>query len=430
MLLTVAVALFSRARPPPMPAPPAWPLAPAPPIAEFKLSALLLSATLPPLLKMPPPMPAPPAPPMAWLLMMLLESTLSVPRFAMPPPATAELLLTLVPVTVVEQREALYRPPPFVPAELPLMVQLVSVAVPGTEPILMSSPLDSPPPLVVAESPTTVQLVSVVVPGNAWWKVATVSVHCSGRNNEPNRIFSLGGKFSVTDLGRRLDETTGPFLDTAAVLKNLDLFITSDTAMVHLAGALGVPVWMALSTTPDWRWMTHREDNPWYSTSHLPTGYTHGVGPGFRADGRGAPRAGPGEDANSLGDGRNRTGELIDKITILEIKAERITDPENLRNVRVELAAMSEARIVQSSIEMVWPPRRSISKKSTRRYGISKMRSAMRDAGDFGLDLWSSLARSTRTATVRDGQAVDQQRLSSQIIEEKSYKAAASVPTT
>jgi ADP-heptose:LPS heptosyltransferase len=47
---------------------------------------------------------------------------------------------------------------------------------------------------------------------------------------------ALAGKFPVTDLGRRLDATTGPFLDTAAVLKNLDLFITSDTAVAHLAG--------------------------------------------------------------------------------------------------------------------------------------------------------------------------------------------------
>ena len=43
----------------------------------------------------------------------------------------------------------------------------------------------------------------------------------------------------------------------------VDLFVTSDTAVAHLAGSVGVPVWMALSTTPDWRWMTHREDDPW-----------------------------------------------------------------------------------------------------------------------------------------------------------------------
>ena len=62
MLVTVAVALFSRARPPPKPSPPATPLAPAPPIASLMITVLLPSATLPPLLKMPPPKPSPPLP--------------------------------------------------------------------------------------------------------------------------------------------------------------------------------------------------------------------------------------------------------------------------------------------------------------------------------------------------------------------------------
>ena len=76
------------------------PLAPAPPIAVLPISALLLSATLPPLLKMPPPMPSPPAPPLALLLMILLEPTFSVPWLEMPPPATAELPLTVQLVSV------------------------------------------------------------------------------------------------------------------------------------------------------------------------------------------------------------------------------------------------------------------------------------------------------------------------------------------
>ena len=61
------------------------------------------------------------------------------------------------------------------------------------------------------------------------------------KNDGVEQLDALAGKFAVTDLGRRLDESTGPFLDTAAVLKNLDLFITSDTAVAHLAGALGFP---------------------------------------------------------------------------------------------------------------------------------------------------------------------------------------------
>ena len=59
------------------------------------------------------------------------------------------------------------------------------------------------------------------------------------------------------------------FADTAAVLKNLDLVITVDTAVAHCAGALGVPVWVALPFAPDWRWLMDRDDSPWYPTMRL-----------------------------------------------------------------------------------------------------------------------------------------------------------------
>ncbi len=52
-------------------------------------------------------------------------------------------------------------------------------------------------------------------------------------------------------------------------MMNLDLVITSDTAIAHLAGALGVPVWVALSWAPDWRFLLDREDMPWYPTMRL-----------------------------------------------------------------------------------------------------------------------------------------------------------------
>jgi tetratricopeptide (TPR) repeat protein len=66
-----------------------------------------------------------------------------------------------------------------------------------------------------------------------------------------------------------LDEQQGPFMDTAAVIRNLDLVITSDTALAHLAGALGAPTWVALPLEPDWRWMRARPDSPWYPTLRL-----------------------------------------------------------------------------------------------------------------------------------------------------------------
>jgi tetratricopeptide (TPR) repeat protein len=74
----------------------------------------------------------------------------------------------------------------------------------------------------------------------------------------------------VLDLGSRLDEEHGAFMDTAAVLASLDLLITSDTAIAHLAGgALGARVWVVLPFSPDWRWMIDREDSPWYPSMRL-----------------------------------------------------------------------------------------------------------------------------------------------------------------
>jgi Flp pilus assembly protein TadD len=59
------------------------------------------------------------------------------------------------------------------------------------------------------------------------------------------------------------------FTDTAAAIANLDLVISADTAVLHLAGALGKPVWGLIPYGPDWRWMLHREDSPWYPTLRL-----------------------------------------------------------------------------------------------------------------------------------------------------------------
>jgi hypothetical protein len=59
------------------------------------------------------------------------------------------------------------------------------------------------------------------------------------------------------------------FADTAALIMNLDLVITVDTSVAHLAGALGRPVWTLLNRDPDWRWLLEREDSPWYPTMRL-----------------------------------------------------------------------------------------------------------------------------------------------------------------
>jgi hypothetical protein len=66
-----------------------------------------------------------------------------------------------------------------------------------------------------------------------------------------------------------LDAGPDAFPDTAAVMMSLDLIITSDTSIPHLAGALGRPVWVALRHVPDWRFMIDRTDSPWYPTMRL-----------------------------------------------------------------------------------------------------------------------------------------------------------------
>jgi ADP-heptose:LPS heptosyltransferase len=75
--------------------------------------------------------------------------------------------------------------------------------------------------------------------------------------------------FPIVDLGEEVDQANGAFVDTAAIMRNLDLVITSDTAVPHLAGSLGVPVWVALPVAPDWRWLLDRCDSPWYPTMRL-----------------------------------------------------------------------------------------------------------------------------------------------------------------
>ncbi len=71
--------------------------------------------------------------------------------------------------------------------------------------------------------------------------------------------------FFEKDLGPEISD----FADTAAIMENLDLLISVDTSVVHLAGALGKPVWTLLPFAPDFRWLLDREDSPWYPTMRL-----------------------------------------------------------------------------------------------------------------------------------------------------------------
>jgi tetratricopeptide (TPR) repeat protein len=75
----------------------------------------------------------------------------------------------------------------------------------------------------------------------------------------------LSGAARLVHVGDELSD----FADTAAVLALADLVISVDSAVAHLAGAMGRPVWILLPCSPDWRWMLAREDSPWYPTARL-----------------------------------------------------------------------------------------------------------------------------------------------------------------
>ena len=94
-------------------------------------------------------------------------------------------------------------------------------------------------------------------------KIRGVSVYSLqvGRNGEAAKIFAD----TVTDIAPFLND----FADTAAAVSNLDLVVSVDTSVAHIAGALGWPIWTLLPFVPDWRWLLERDDSPWYPTMQL-----------------------------------------------------------------------------------------------------------------------------------------------------------------
>jgi hypothetical protein len=222
-------------------------------------------------------------------------------------------------------------------------------------------------------------------------------------------------------------------LDPAVASFQRAIGLRPDCAKAHynLAGALGVPVWMALSTTPDWRWMSDREDNPWYPTMRIFRQGQHTVwGPVFER---------MAAELHALATTRARTpavqvgiapGELIDKITILEIKAERISDPEKLEHVRSELAVLTEARdrsiFDRGGVAVLTTELRAINEALWRIEDEIRVREC---AGDFG-PRFVELARSVYQTNDHRAAVKRQinERLGSELIEEKSYTVVAAAP--
>ena len=99
------------------------------------------------------------------------------------------------------------------------------------------------------------------IPLMALDKYEFVGIDVAGDSNE----FIFIGDYAVRNIGYYVKD----FSDTAAILKNIDLLITVDSAPAHLAGALGVPVWTIIGVTHDWRWFNGDNNTPWYDSMRL-----------------------------------------------------------------------------------------------------------------------------------------------------------------
>lgn len=84
-----------------------------------------------------------------------------------------------------------------------------------------------------------------------------------------DQLSNVPASFPLHVFDEQFDVADGPLMDTAALMKSLDLVISVDTAIAHLAGALGTPVWLMLPYSTDWRWIVNRTDTPWYPTMRI-----------------------------------------------------------------------------------------------------------------------------------------------------------------
>jgi tetratricopeptide (TPR) repeat protein len=186
-------------------------------------------------------------------------------------------------------------------------------------------------------------------------RIPGVQMYSLQKSDGADQLQSLAPGTGILDLAARLDERGGAFMDTAAALKNLDLVITCDTSIGHLAGGLGVPVWTLLSFNSDWRWMLDRHDSPWYPTIRL-----------FR-------QQRPGDWAEvfmQVADALRQVashrgvlhlqaplsvGELLDRITVLMVKRSRLKPSDQLRQVNADLTTL--VMILNKTVPPVgdWP---------------------------------------------------------------------------
>ncbi|HUE96329.1 MAG TPA: tetratricopeptide repeat protein, partial [Longimicrobiaceae bacterium] len=158
----------------------------------------------------------------------------------------------------------------------------------------------------------------------------------------------------IVDLGPDLHD----FTDTAAAIEDLDLVVSIDTSVAHLAGALGKPVWILLIRSADWRWLADRDDSPWYGSARLFRQRTNGEWAAVVEQVRGALKtlaeahAGPNSDSDhgrailGGGDVEEVCTEIRSQQTLADgtprfsipVPIRFLSDPRRLQHLQAELS--------------------------------------------------------------------------------------------
>jgi len=96
-----------------------------------------------------------------------------------------------------------------------------------------------------------------------------VTLYSLQKNEGTDQLRDVPSSVNIHVFDTSFDVAHGSFVDSAAVMQEMDLIISTDTATAHLAGALGKPVWLLLPYATDWRWLHNRTDSPWYPTMRI-----------------------------------------------------------------------------------------------------------------------------------------------------------------
>ena len=238
------------------------------------------------------------------------------------------------------------------------------------------------------------------------------------------QLADLPPGFPVETLGDDFDSGPDGFVDAAAAMTALDLVVTCDTSVAHLAGALARPTWVALKQDAEWRWLRDRDDSPWYPTMRLFRQTQRGVWSDvFAAMAAELEELFPSGGAGRTIDIPGAVGELIDKIAILRIKERRIDDPDKVANVRRELALLT-AKLGETGIDRdnLSPLEAELATVNGKLWDVEDEIRLCEKADDFG-ERFVALARAVYVTNDRRA-AIKREinrRCKSAIVEEKHY---------